>query len=97
VTSIGEAAFAGCTGLTAITIPDSVTSIGAGAFGNCTGLTAIAIPDSVTNIGAGTFANVKGLAATYKSVTYSAVDVPWLGGLSYWDMPQEFYDAVNEH
>ena len=32
VTSIGEYAFDGCTGLTSITIPDSVTSIGDGAF-----------------------------------------------------------------
>lgn len=32
VTSIGHAAFKGCTGLTAITIPNSVTSIGMSAF-----------------------------------------------------------------
>ncbi|MBR3145487.1 MAG: leucine-rich repeat domain-containing protein, partial [Clostridia bacterium] len=33
VTSIGDYAFCGCTGLTSITIPDSVTSIGDFAFG----------------------------------------------------------------
>ena len=38
VTSIGYAAFAGCTGLASITIPDSVTSIGGYAFCDCTGL-----------------------------------------------------------
>ena len=32
VTSIGDYAFYGCTGLTSVTIPDSVTSIGDGAF-----------------------------------------------------------------
>ena len=32
VTSIGEKAFSGCTGLTSITIPDGVTSIGSSAF-----------------------------------------------------------------
>ena len=38
VTSIGYAAFAGCTGLASITIPDSVTSIGGYAFYDCSGL-----------------------------------------------------------
>ena len=35
VTSIGESAFADCSGLTSITIPNSVTSIGYGAFSGC--------------------------------------------------------------
>ena len=55
VTSIGDWAFRGCSGLTNITIPNSVTSIGAYAFENCSGLTNIIIPNSVTNIGDGAF------------------------------------------
>ena len=50
VTSIGNAAFYFCRGLTSITVPDSVTSIGYNAFNRCTGLTSITIPDSVTGI-----------------------------------------------
>lgn len=38
VTSIGNYAFYGCTGLTSVTIPDSVTSMGGGAFYECDNL-----------------------------------------------------------
>ena len=48
---IVRVAFSGCTGLTSVTIPDSVTSIGIKAFAGCTGLTSVTIPDSVTSIG----------------------------------------------
>lgn len=41
VTKIGDYAFEGCTGLTAITIPASVTAIESSAFSGCTGLSAI--------------------------------------------------------
>ncbi|MBQ5969670.1 MAG: leucine-rich repeat domain-containing protein [Clostridia bacterium] len=50
VTSIGDDAFFGCSGLTSVTIPDSVTSIGDWAFAFCSSLTSVTIPDSVTSI-----------------------------------------------
>ena len=50
VTSIGNGVFYGCTGLTSITIPNTVTSIGEYAFEGCTALTSVIIPDSVTRI-----------------------------------------------
>ena len=61
--SIGEGAFAYCSGLTSITIPDNVTSIGEGAFAFCGGLTSITIPDSVTSIGEFAFAYCGGLTS----------------------------------
>ena len=44
VTSIGNYAFSGCSGLTSISVPNSVTSIGNSAFYNCIGLTSIIVP-----------------------------------------------------
>ena len=55
VTSIGHAAFQNCSGLTSVTIPNSVMSIGANAFKDCLGLTSIEIPNSVTSIGDSAF------------------------------------------
>jgi len=51
VTEIGDEAFAFCTSLTNVTIPDSVTKLGDNAFYYCASLTSVTIPDSVTKIG----------------------------------------------
>ena len=61
VTSIGDYAFLDCSGLTSVTIPNSVTSIGDAAFAGCSGLKSIAIPNSVTNIGYQAFSSCSGI------------------------------------
>ena len=56
VASVGYSAFYGCSGLTSVTIPNSVTNIGVVAFWGCSRLTSVTMPDSVTSIGNYAFA-----------------------------------------
>ena len=60
---IAGSAFSNCTGLTSVTIPNSVTNIGSQAFYNCSSLTSVTIPNSVTNIGSQAFYNCSGLTS----------------------------------
>jgi|LSQX01.2.fsa_nt_gb hypothetical protein len=67
VTEIGCGAFWDCTGLTKITIPNSVAGILRRAFCGCTGLTEITIPDSVTYIDCNPFCGCSGLDSIFVS------------------------------
>ncbi len=59
VTSIGDRAFYGCTGLTEVTIGNRVTTIGEYAFFKCAGLTEVTIGNSVTTIGNSAFSDTR--------------------------------------
>ena len=55
VTSIGNYAFYGCTGITTLKIGSSVRSIGTGAFACCSSLSKVDIPASVIGLGDNVF------------------------------------------
>lgn len=63
VVSIGYSAFADCSGLTSVTMPDGITSIGNRAFMNCRGLTSVTIPSGVASIGDYAFSDCRGLTS----------------------------------
>ncbi len=58
---VGYFAFAYCTSLTSITIPEGLQKIGDWAFTDCTSLTSITLPEGVTTIGRGAFADCTSL------------------------------------
>lgn len=84
VTNIGDYAFAGCTGLSTVTILEGVASIGQGVFADCTDLGTVTIPASMGSIGNNAFSNCTGLMDIYcyavtppavAANTFSNVDV----------------------
>ncbi len=72
VTAIGEKAFADCTQLAEINLPETVTTIGIRAFYGCTGITEITIPASVTSIGTQIFYKADNLHTVYYNSTYAS-------------------------
>lgn len=76
---IGAGAFADCTTLVNISIPDSVTYIEDSAFYNCSNLIDITIPDSVTGIGSLAFYGCRSLTSiaipdSVTAINYSAFE-----------------------
>ena len=88
VTSIGDYAFSGCSGLTSVNIPEDVTSIGERVFMNCSQLASIEIPKSVTSIGSGVFDKCNNLTVYLESgstLTSNALGVDESKIVSYWN------------
>ncbi len=75
VTSIGDYTFSYCSGLTSITIPNSVTEIDGSAFKNCSGLTSVTIPKFVSSIGNNAFNSCNNLSTVY----FNAINCNYMG------------------
>ena len=72
---IVDEAFLSCSGLTSITIPNSITSISERAFSGCTGLTSVIIGDSVSSIGASAFYGCSNLIESNNVISPTSVKV----------------------
>lgn len=59
VTNVGNVAFAGCTALTSIVIPNNIA--GSGVFSNCTALTNVTLPTNITRIAEAQFSHCSSL------------------------------------
>lgn len=67
-------AFMDCTGITSVTLPDSITSIGNMAFHNCSELTSISFGKNLRHIGAAAFIDCRGLTEVTLPDSVSTMD-----------------------
>ncbi|MBQ7494277.1 MAG: C10 family peptidase [Bacteroidaceae bacterium] len=63
LTAIPDSAFAGCTTLTSISLPEDVTTIGAAAFRDARALKNLVLPTGVKRVGAAAFADCRALTS----------------------------------
>jgi hypothetical protein len=73
ITSIDKTAFA-YSGITSVSIPNSVKFIGEWAFTNCHNLTGVTVPNQVTFLGEGAFSNCSVLTTAVLSNTLTSIE-----------------------
>ena len=82
VTGIDSHAFYACSGLTSVTIPNSVTSIGSSAFWGCFALTSVTIPNKVTSIGRSAFNGCRSMTSVNIPNGVTTIPEDTFGGCS---------------
>ena len=82
VIKIGESAFKDCTGLTSVTLPESLTTVGRSAFSGCSGLSSITFPESLPGIGPEAFKDCTGLTSVTIPETCSIISWDAFSGCS---------------
>ena len=93
VTSIGNYAFRGCSGLISVTIGNGVTSIGVEAFSGCSGLTSVTIGNGVTSIGSCAFSGCNGLTSVTIPNNVASIDVCAFSGCT--ELTNVIWNAEN--
>jgi len=78
--SIGVRAFAFCTSLNALDLPDKLETIGDGAFRSCTSLTALNIPGNVTSIESDAFSDCTSLTNVSIPASVTSIEFYAFGG-----------------
>ena len=98
VTSIGENAFVGMSGLSEVTLPGSVESVGDSAFAFCSGLTKVTISEGTKTIGEKAFADCEVLAKVYVPASVESIADTAFDGCPYLTVDyagtQEQWDAI---
>ena len=81
-TDIVGSAFYNCTGLTSVTIPNSVKYIGKAAFSGCSSLYYVSIPNSVTSVSGQAFSGCSSLNSVYIGNGVTSIDYETFRGCS---------------
>ena len=96
--TIGEGAFATCTNLTDVTLPQSLITLGNWCFRACASLKTITIPNKVKDLNQGAFAYCTGLESVKIGntvATVSGVTSGWGPGSQYFDGYGAFYGCTS--
>ena len=92
VASIGANAFAGCTALTYVDIPETVTAIGANAFAGCTALETVCMnPEDSVTIAENAFQGVT--ATVYYYTAWDSALLQNYGGSLTWEQDSKWLDG----
>lgn len=82
VSSISNYAFYGCTGITSVTIPNTVTRIGNQAFYQCIGITSVTLSNTLQTIGQFAFNGCTGLPLLEVPVTVTSIGTSAFYGIN---------------
>lgn len=94
VTAIGDHAFAGCTGITSLNIPNSVISVAGYAFSDCSGITTVTVGNSARTWGDYVFRYCSGLTTINWNVP-DGVSFSLGGGTGLLPYGNPFYNTGN--